>query len=686
MVRKDFDLSRSAYAEVVEQFIAEPMGQTRAFRGRTVSAAIAQPTQGDWGWLPAVSLVNACGLLLIAFGNTAALSGSRYAEWLFWLGLLVLIVPTALRLISVEAARKERIGLVVVLGLAFYLVKVLHSPFAFTFADELVHLYNVDMILEHQRLFTENFILPATAQYPGLESVTAALSSLSGLAPFYAGLIVIGVARLMLGLGFYLFVEQVSGSMRAAGVATLLYMGQPNFLYWSSQFSYESLSFPLLLWVLFVAARRETDNDNHLGLTLLALLGISAVVITHHLSSYFLAAFLILWTLFYFRLHLLVAGVAVALVRWYGGEVQNHALSPTLRSHITAWLEALRNQVRTRAKYGPQGLALFAVIAALLWLLFIAGLTTQYLSPVLSRAVLSVVHMIAGEESGRQLFVSSSGHVAPLWERVTGIGSVLLCFLGLPFGLYQVWRALRHSPLALLLSGAALAYFGILGLRFVPAGWETGNRASAYLFVGLSFTLSLGFVGFWMQARTSWLGRCVFAGYVAIIFIGGVIAGWPPALRQAQPYWIESSGQTLAPQGITVADWARTVLGPGHSIAGDDANGRLLMVYGEQHALIGKHPDVVTLLQEPTLNKWQRQEIQKWAIQYALVDRRRISWDSMAGYYFDHLEQGAIPNAALFEPEVYEKFDREPKVSRLMDSGNIVIYGIGALGDDASVR
>jgi hypothetical protein len=58
----------------------------------------------------------------------------------------------------------------------------------------------------------------------------------------------------------------------------------------------------------------------------------------------------------------------------------------------------------------------------------------------------------------------------------------------------------------------------------------------------------------------------------------------------------------------------------------------------------------------------------------------------MAGYYFDRLEQGAIPNAALFEPEVYEKFDREPKVSRLMDSGNIVIYGIGALGDDASVR
>ena len=185
----------------------------------------------------------------------------------------------------------------------------------------------------------------------------------------------------------------------------------------------------------------------------------------------------------------------------------------------------------------PDLLAVFATVAAVGWLLIVANPTISYLSPVLSQAVLSVVNMIAGEQTSRQLFVSKSGYVAPLLERVTGLGAVLLCLLGLPFGLYQVWRRYSRSAVAVLLALAAVGYFAMLGFRLTGAGWETANRASTYLFLGLALVLSMAAVQLWLAKVPGRIGRLVVAAYVGIVFAGGVIAGWPgaaaagPALR-----------------------------------------------------------------------------------------------------------------------------------------------------------
>ena len=199
----------------------------------------------SWGWLPALSLTGAIGLLLVAVADTLSRSAAGQYELLFWAGLLLMIVPIAARLASSEPARRERIGLIILLGLGLYLAKVLHSPYGFTFSDELVHSYNGTRILETGRLFNANSILPVTPLYPGLETITAALASLSGLSIFGAGLVVVGIARLIAMLALFLFYEEVSGSSRLAGIAALLYATNANFLFWSAQFSYESLALPL---------------------------------------------------------------------------------------------------------------------------------------------------------------------------------------------------------------------------------------------------------------------------------------------------------------------------------------------------------------------------------------------------------------------------------------------------------
>jgi hypothetical protein len=616
-------------------------------------ATLAQQTQG-WGWFPTLSVIGAVGLLLVALANALSRTGMGQSEFLLWAGALTLIVPVAVRLASTAPTRRERISLVVLVVVGLYLVKVMHSPNEFIFSDELVHLYNGNSILQNGTLFNSNSILPVTPLYPGLETVTAALASLSGLSIFGAGLVIIGLARVILGLALFLLYEEIAGSSRVAGIAALLYTTNANFLYWSAQFSYESLALPLAVLVLFVALRRARAGSRaeRIGMMLIVGLGITAIVITHHLTSYFVAVFFIVWTL----------------------------LNLFLR------LKSRQPTTGIRRVSGPAVLAAFSTIVALVWLVTVASYTVGYLSPVLGGAIDSIVQIISGEASTRQLFQSTGGYVAPLWERITGIGAVLLMLLGLPFGLRAIWRRFRDHPIALMLAGAALAYFAMLGLRLSPAAWETGNRASEYLFIGLALVLALTVLELWNARRAVWLSRAVVVGSLAVIFIGGVIAGWSPTLRLGRSLQVAVGDVTIKPQGFAAADWMKGVLGPDHPVATDQSNARLLLAYGQQSPLTGGYPDIKDLLGMAEFPDWQVTLMQDNDIRYLVVDRRSISGNNMEGYYFDETGGGPIAPADLLDPEVSGKFDRLQNISRIYDSGNLVIYDAKAILHAAPTR
>ncbi len=436
-----------------------------------VQAAKAQARA--WGWLPELSVTTTLGLLLVAFTNYGAYTEATWATPLFWLGLMVMLLPAVYRLAAEEATRRERLGVIVLLVWGFYAVKLLHSPFTLTFADEFVHVFNAEATLASGYLFNPNSILRVTAYYPGLAAVTTALADVTGLPVVAAAVVIIGAARLVLVLAIFLLFEQVSGSTRVAGLGAVLFMGQSSFLYWSAQFSYESLSFPLVIAALFLAAKGMAmrRRSSFWRYTVLGLLVIAAITTIHHLSSYALAALLLAWSfLEHTQLH---ARLACGIER----------VSKSLRRRLPYLGSMNRLLARDAAGPGrwraPDLLAVFAAIAAAGWLLVVASPTISYLSPVLSQAVLSVVGMIAGEQTTRQLFVSKSGYVAPLFVRLTGLGAVLLCLFGLPFGLYRVWRRYSRSAFVTLMALAAIGYFAMLGFRLTGAGWETGNRASA---------------------------------------------------------------------------------------------------------------------------------------------------------------------------------------------------------------
>lgn len=595
-----------------------------------------------WGWLPFLSCLAAGGLLYIASAYSAARTDLWWATPVSWLGFLTILVPLAIRLASAAPQRNERIGLVLLLGLCLYGAKVLHSPLNFTFSDEPVHLHNVNKIVANRHLFLhDNSVLPVTPSYPGLASITAALVVTAGLSPFVAGLLVIGAARLVISLALFLFWEHISRSARIAAVASVLYTANSNYVFWSVQFAYESLALPLATLVIYAITRREglRSGPDRLGFSLTALLALAAVVVTHHMSSYALVGFLIGLT-------------AITLIATGG-----------------RWLELA-------------SFAMMAVGMSLIWLVLQASVTIDYLSPVLSGAVRSVYRLAAQREtSQRQLFQSSAVPVSITWEPLVGLGSVLLILVGLPVGLFIIWRRYRREPFPLLLAGAALAYPGMLAFRLTSAGWETSNRSSAFLFVGLAFVLALAFVQIWSWRRAGPLIRAGLVGCVAVLFVGGIIAGWPPYIRLPRPYLVAGM-RPIEPQGLTAARWAYAFLGPGHRIATDNSNARLMQTYGDQYTFAGQKYGNQLLVQATRIARGEHEILRLMNVDYVVFDRRRVSWNAMIGVYFDRLENGEIPSADLFEPEVVANFDHQPRVSRLFDSGNIAIYDVRALRDE----
>ncbi len=84
-----------------------------------------------------------------------------------------------------------------VLTVAEYLLKVNYTPLGFAFNDEFLHWRGTTNMLQSGKLFELNYGLPIGTHYPGIEEVTSALISATGLSVFEAGLMVAGVAHLL---------------------------------------------------------------------------------------------------------------------------------------------------------------------------------------------------------------------------------------------------------------------------------------------------------------------------------------------------------------------------------------------------------------------------------------------------------------------------------------------------------
>ena len=438
-------------------------------RPAAVSGAPRSAVGGRPSLLPFALILIGCaaGVAMIAVAFAGARRGRSWAEPLYWVGLLVIVLPVTVRLLGARAHRAERLALVALTSLSLYSAMVMLSPSVFPLHDELGAYRTVADILRSHHLYVPNPVDRAYSSYPGLGAVTAALASLSGLGIVPCGLFLIAVAKLLLVCGAFLFVERVTLSARIAGIAVLVYMTNPNFFFFDSQFAYESLALGLGAVLLWLTARLADDSTGTWMDVVAAIILDAALVLTHHLTSYAVAALITLWT-----------GLALLRRRREDGTKRLLVLSA------------------------------FALAATTAFLLHTLRATENDIGGSIVGSFSGLLHIISGQTAGRAPFHSAPGYTNPMLEQVVGIASVALLLAAWPFGLYAAWRERKRGLALTVLSIAAFMYPASLALRLTAAGNETSNRTSEFVFLGLGTVLALAFVillGRWVDTL-EWRG------------------------------------------------------------------------------------------------------------------------------------------------------------------------------------
>lgn len=622
-------------------------------------AAFLRVSTARWGWFPLISVISAFALFTLMISYNAFRGGvGSWPRILFWASLVLLYVPSTIRLCMANVKRSERVMLITLLGLSLYMVKVYHSPNYFTFGDELQHWRTVDDILHSNQLFLKNPILAVSPLYPGMEILTSAVVQLTGLDIYSAAILVIGIVHQLFLLAMFLFFELVADKPRVAGLAVLIYMTNPMFLYFSTQFAYESVSLPLAALVLLtLACRKQVETRlQRNALTAIRMLLVFSIVVTHHITADTLFVFLLLWS----------------LVTLFRNRVKK--IYPAITWTTTILLVLL-----------------------VLWITTIASTTVTYLGPSIARSLSQFVDFLSGQSAGRELFKSGDGTSAPILEQLLGFSAPPIITLGLMVGLPYLWKHYRHSPAILTLGIVSLAYPPSILLRLTPGGVGLSGRISEFLFLGVGFVLAFAIAEPWLSdtqtliqkivslTRLSIFSRqfvkhLVLVSALSLLFVGGVVVGWHPTDRLPGKFQVSSHGRSVERQSLEMANWMRVHLGKNNRVSTNWSNGLVLGSYGGQFTVYGtKTVRTAPIFFSHKFDDYETAIVVALDIEYLAVDYRMTTGLPVAGTYIEGSEPNWQNHTTPFNRDALEKFNAIAQIDRVFDSGDIVIFDLRAL-------
>jgi hypothetical protein len=580
---------------------------------------------------------------------------SNEAEFIwFWAGMNLMELP----LIAVIARRRTgaalRSALLLIIGFTSYAPKLLRDPGAPLFHDEYAHWRATYDIVASGRLFEPAQIIPIIARYPGLHAATAVITDVTGLSVWQAGTVLVLLCHVALLVGMVTLARAVGLDSRAATLAAVAYGFNASFLYFDTQFSYESMSITLVVWSLAafaqtVRARRGPHRTAWCCLTMVLSFGCA---ITHHLTTIELTAVM------------LIVSVALSLPRaarsdgWRG-------------TAVTAWL-----------------LTAFTLAAVLGWIAFMAPATVAYLSPYLGTALNQLTQMVSGASSGRQLFSAS---LSPWWEHIAAFGVTAVALVFAAGGLLpRQWRSNgRHAAgrERALLSGYAtvgLVYFPSTVFIFSQAGAEGSRRSWAISWIGLAILTALSaawlvdWAGLRRRAAARWTALGVLTAMTATALVGGTAAGLDASYRFPGPYLYGSDARSDTPELNAMAQWFLARFGPGHRMVTDRYTGLAMASFGLQNPAMPSAVfpvwDLYTAQPgQPLGPPFLFTVLTQGHYFYLVVDKRMATDVPQLGIYF----AGNEPNFVLPSGRPVFRlgtFNGVPWMSKIFDSDNYAVY------------
>ena len=172
------------------------------------------------------------------------LSDASEFVW-FWAGMFLLELPIAALIARRATPRTMRTALLILFGLVTYAPKLLRNPASPAYHDEYAHWRATYEILTTGKLFQPSPLIPIIARYPGLHATTAALVHFTGLTIWQAAVLLLILFHVALVLGIAALAQSLGLDNRTAALAAILYSLNSSFLYFDTQYAYESMAITL---------------------------------------------------------------------------------------------------------------------------------------------------------------------------------------------------------------------------------------------------------------------------------------------------------------------------------------------------------------------------------------------------------------------------------------------------------
>lgn len=499
---------------------------------------------------------------------------------LFWAGFLAVLLTT----VAVGARPQTREGtrwvLVVAYGVFTFMPKYLMSVSGPDYFDEFGHYRHAQDILATHSLNVPDNYLPITKYYPGTEVVTAAVHFVTRLSVWHSGQLVIAIAHVMSIAIVWRLAVALGVPARWAFIAGIVFSLNPGFVYFDTEYAYESLGLPLAMAAILFAvlARRAPKERNALLWSISTVLTAIAVVFTHHISAGFVIAG--------------VLGVAL--------------LVPTERSRRT-------NRI---AFVGPWLAGLLAGVVLAVWVTTVARSTIGYLEPHIEKTFTQLKDLILRQKEkpastagaptgtgpigttpyspapfGGQPAPGTTGRTGglfaasglPTYEVICGLASPVLAALAVAAALVQAWwtrsarpTILRQAPFLIL----GLAYLATLPIDLTSSGGETAHRLWAYAYFGVAIcVVSSGQV--WtrvaerVRAPQTWVRSVAFAALV-VVAVGNVASGENIYYRFPGPYVFGTDTRSRTPETYQLAQWLNSHIPAGTKVVTDRFTGEVI--------------------------------------------------------------------------------------------------------------
>jgi hypothetical protein len=608
------------------------------------------------GMVVGVALV--CLSYTLAGRSTGA--GEQPKFLLLWIGIIVFLWPAARRLANPFVTESERLSILVAVALFTYLPKFLRNPQRPVFYDEIAHWTQVERIVQTGDLFQANPAVRVLPSYPGLHTLTAGLRELTGLSTWQVGVVLIAVLHVVSTVGVFVLVRRLMASPVVAGLSALIWCVAPGALFFNSQFAYQSLAIVGFVWVVVAVseAQAATGGPRWAWTGLAAVLG-SAVVVTHHLTSYAMVGVLLVFTV-----------AAVVLRRREGGATWQPPL-------VLLVLSLLVNAVWMLARGGSK--AVDSIVT--------------YLSPYPEGGLDQLWGAVTGTGERRTFFVRSG---LPVWEQWAAFAAPLLAIaLGI-IGV-RLMTKMRRTPRsgAWALTAFAGLYVLSLPLILTPTGAQGAHRSAPFTYLGICLVAASGLA--WIIGRTTEsgarfrrLGPMAIALVIGIVVIGNTASSVNEFDRFPGPWEAGADSRSLTPELADAARWLHTY-DSGDRVVTDIYSGTALGVLGttrDSCAVAASCPGDLQIWRFYNGQEVRGSDLallRSEGYRFLAVDRRMTTSTPRSGYWFNRNEQGAFEHDEPYPKEILARLESFRWLTKVYASTNYDIYEINIDAADADV-